>query len=47
MTLLLAAFDPPYWLSTVIKVLVVSIVVPSSAPRTQAPEAPSSCSPTV
>ncbi|MCD9625730.1 NADH-quinone oxidoreductase subunit NuoH [Rhabdothermincola salaria] len=31
MTLLLAAFDPPYWLSTVIKVLVVSAVVPTTA----------------
>ena len=31
MTLLLAAFDPPYWLSTLIKVLVVSVVVPTTA----------------
>ncbi|CAB4616931.1 unannotated protein [freshwater metagenome] len=31
MTLLLAAFAPPYWLSTLIKVLVVSAVVPTTA----------------
>ena len=31
MTLLLAAFDPPYWLSTLIKVVVVSAVVPTTA----------------
>jgi NADH-quinone oxidoreductase subunit H len=31
MTLLLAAFDPPYWLSTLIKVLVISAVVPTTA----------------
>jgi NADH-quinone oxidoreductase subunit H len=31
MTLLFAAFDPPYWLSTLIKVLVVSAVVPTTA----------------
>ncbi len=31
MTLLLASFDPPYWLSTLIKVLVVSAVVPTTA----------------
>jgi NADH-quinone oxidoreductase subunit H len=31
MTLVLAAFDPPYWLSTLIKVLVVSAVVPTTA----------------
>jgi NADH-quinone oxidoreductase subunit H len=31
MTLLFAAFDPPYWLSTLIKVLVVSVVVPTTA----------------
>ena len=31
MTLLLAAFDPPYWQSTVIKVLVIGIVVPTTA----------------
>jgi NADH-quinone oxidoreductase subunit H len=31
MTLILASFDPPYWLSTVIKVLVVGAVVPTTA----------------
>jgi len=31
MTLVLAAFDPPYWLSTLIKVLVISAVVPTTA----------------
>ncbi|CAB4598389.1 unannotated protein [freshwater metagenome] len=31
MTLLLAAFSPPYWLSTVIKVLVIGAVVPTTA----------------
>jgi len=31
MTFLLAAFAPPYWLSTLIKVLVVSAVVPTTA----------------
>lgn len=31
MTLLFASFDPPYWLSTLIKVLVVSAVVPTTA----------------
>jgi NADH-quinone oxidoreductase subunit H len=31
MTLMLAAFDPPYWLSTVIKVLVIGAVVPTTA----------------
>jgi NADH-quinone oxidoreductase subunit H len=31
MTLLLASFAPPYWLSTLIKVLVVSAVVPTTA----------------
>ncbi|MSZ15526.1 MAG: NADH-quinone oxidoreductase subunit H, partial [Actinobacteria bacterium] len=31
MTLLLASFDPPYWLSTLIKVVVVSAVVPTTA----------------
>lgn len=31
MTLLFAAFDPPYWLSTLIKVVVVSAVVPTTA----------------
>jgi NADH-quinone oxidoreductase subunit H len=31
MTLLFAAFAPPYWLSTLIKVLVVSVVVPTTA----------------
>jgi len=31
MTPLLASFDPPYWLSTVIKVLVVGAVVPTTA----------------
>ena len=31
MTLVLAAFDPPYWLSTLIKVLVISVVVPTTA----------------
>ncbi|CAB4371537.1 MAG: NADH-quinone oxidoreductase subunit H [Actinobacteria bacterium] len=31
MTLLLASFAPPYWLSTLIKVLVISAVVPTTA----------------
>ena len=31
MTLMLASFDPPYWLSTVIKVLVIGAVVPTTA----------------
>lgn len=31
MTLLFASFDPPYWLSTLIKVLVISAVVPTTA----------------
>jgi len=31
MTLVLAAFAPPYWLSTLIKVLVISAVVPTTA----------------
>jgi NADH-quinone oxidoreductase subunit H len=31
MTLLLASFAPPYWLSTLIKVLVISAVVPTNA----------------
>lgn len=31
MTVVLAAFSPPYWLSTLIKVLVVSAVVPTTA----------------
>ena len=31
MTLLLASFAPPYWLSTLIKVVVVSAVVPTTA----------------
>jgi NADH-quinone oxidoreductase subunit H len=31
MTLLLAAFSPPYWLATVIKVLVIGAVVPTTA----------------
>jgi len=31
MSLVLAAFDPPYWLSTLIKVLVISAVVPTTA----------------
>ena len=31
MTLLIASFAPPYWLSTLIKVLVISAVVPTTA----------------
>ncbi len=31
MTLLLASFAPPYWLSTLIKVIVISAVVPTTA----------------
>jgi NADH-quinone oxidoreductase subunit H len=31
MTLVLAAFDPPYWLETLVKVLVISVVVPTTA----------------
>lgn len=31
MTPMLASFDPPYWLSTVIKVLVIGAVVPTTA----------------
>ncbi len=31
MTLMLASFDPPYWLSTAIKVLVIGAVVPTTA----------------
>jgi len=31
MTLLLAAFDPPYWLSTLIKVVLVAAIVPTTA----------------
>ena len=31
MTLVLAAFAPPYWLSTLIKILVISAVVPTTA----------------
>ena len=31
MTLVLAAFSPPYWLATLIKVLVISAVVPTTA----------------
>jgi len=31
MTLLLASFDPPYWVSTLLKVLVISAVVPTTA----------------